>query len=237
MLGNLISRLMGGKDEPTVSRRAFLRTVLTAAPAAVAAGAAIDLLYVDEVKAAARDELFKLDQMVEGDLGMQSGRILVAAPKQIFDPNVRVWRSVAAEAGAWADYISTKTGVKRDTCLTVCTRLARLVDVDLRAAELTSETKIDVSLPHVTRTWTDRWGEKHCEVGLGVHKTKLFDGTEQWGVNFKHGLAPLVDAQGKVFKAAGQPDGAVNVNEKQDRAVMLSMNGPVNTGPVIRPYL
>jgi hypothetical protein len=199
MLGNLISRLMGGKDEPTVSRRAFLRTVLTAAPAAVAAGAAIDLLYVDEVKAAVRDELFKLDQMVEGDLGMQSGRILVAAPKQIFDPNVRVWRSVAAEAGAWADYLATKTGVQRDKCLTVCTRLARLVDVDLRAAEITSETKIDVSLPHVTRTWTDHKGEKQLEAGLGVHKTKLFDGSDQWGVNFRHPAASLIGLDGKTL--------------------------------------
>jgi hypothetical protein len=205
VLSNLISRLMGGRDAPRVAGGAFLNTVLAAAPAAVAASAAIDLAFVGEVKAAARDELFRLDEMVEGDLGLANGRIMVAAPKQIFDPNVRVWRSVAAEAGAWADYISTKTGVKRDKCLTVCTRLARLVDVDLRAAEITSETKIDVSLPHVTRTWSDRWGEKHCEVGLGVHKNKLFDGSEQWGVHFKGVKPALVDVNGKAFSIPQDP--------------------------------
>lgn len=206
---------IGNSRKPDlIGRRAFLRGVLAAAPAAVAASAAIDLAFVPEVQAAVREELFKLDQMTEGDLGMQSGRIMVAVPKQIFDPNARVWRSVAAEAGAWADYVSGKTGVTRVHALTACTRLARLVDDDLRLAKVTSDAKIDVRLPEITRTWTNRWGEKQCEIGLGVHKDTLFDGTEQMSVKFK-GVAPkLLDANGKIMKIPGRPDGAVDVSAR-----------------------
>jgi len=188
-----------GNDAPTLGRRKFLQGLLTAAPAAVAAAAAIDLSFVPEVQAAARDALRKLDEMVEGDLGLQQGRILVAAPKTIFDPSARVWRSVANEAGAWADYVTGKTGVSRGIALAACTRLARLVDDDLRAANVLTDTKIDLRLPEITRTWTNQRGETQCEIGLGVHKDVLFDGTEQMSVKFK-GVAPrLLNADGRVF--------------------------------------
>jgi hypothetical protein len=140
-----------------------------------------------------------MDEMVEGDLGIKDGRIQVAAPKSIFDPNVRVWRSVANEAGAWADYVSQKTGVARSAALTACMRLARLVDDDLRAAQVDTETKIDISLPNVTREWTDRNGNKQCEVGLGLHKQKLFDGSDQYAVLFKNERPKLLDSKGKEF--------------------------------------
>lgn len=182
------------------SRRKFLRQLATAAPAAVAAAAAIDLKFIPELQAAAADELFKLDQMVEGDIGLAEGKIFVSAPQHVFD-TARVWRSVANEAGAWADYLSGQTGVTRDSLLVACTRLARAVDMDLRHAQIDSEAKIDVQLPHVTRAWTNHRGEKQCEIGLGLHKEKLFDGTEQFQVKFKQEAPRVVDAQGKVFDA------------------------------------
>ena len=207
-----------GSDAPTLGRRKFLQGLLAAAPAAVAAAAAIDLSFVPEVQAAARDALRKLDEMVDGDLGLQSGRIMVAAPKTIFDPSARVWRSVANEAGAWADYVTAKTGVARPIALTACMRLARLVDDDLRTAQVTTESKIDVRLPEITRTWTTHRGEKQCEIGLGVHKDTLFDGTEQMSVKFK-GVAPrLLDSNGKIFKMADQPYGAVDVTARLNEA-------------------
>lgn len=191
-------RLIGGDDNVT-SRRKFLRAVATAAPAAVAAAAAIDLKFVPELKAAASEQLRKLDEMVEGDLGMTGGRIVVGAPRAIFDPALRVWRSVAAEAGAWADYVSKQTGVSRDRCLDQCMLLARLVDHDLRIAKVDTETKIDVQLPRVIRTWTNHYGAKHCEIGLGLHKEKLFDGSEQHVVKFAAD-AQLVNSSGRPFK-------------------------------------
>lgn len=214
---------LGSNKPDVVGRRAFLRGVLAAAPAAVAAAAAIDLAFVPELQAAVRDELKKIDEMVEGDLGLTQGRIMVAAPKQIFDPNVRVWRSVAAEAGAWADYVSKATGVRRPLVLAATTRLAQLVDFDLRDNQIAADSKIDVTLPKIVRTWTDIWGEKRCEIGLGLHKETLFDGTEQFTVKFKDVAPRLVDAKGKVFKMADQPDGAVDVTARLKAA-------PANAG-------
>lgn len=194
--------LIGGDDANVASRRKFLRTIATAAPVAVAAAAAIDLKFVPELKAAAAEQLRKLDEMVEGDLGMTDGKIIVGAPREIFDPALRVWRSVADEAGAWADYVSAQTGVERSLALTQCTRLARLIDTDLRMAQVTKDTKIDVRLPHVVRTWTNSLGQKHCEIGLGLHTEKLFDGTEQRVVKFDNQSPKLVDASGRIFKRA-----------------------------------
>lgn len=190
------------KPGADASRRKFLRNLVVAAPAAIAAAAAIDLKFVPEVVAAARDELRKLDQMVEGDLGMKNGRILVAMPQSTFDPNVRIWRSVALEAGAWAEYVSKTTGINEHKALSMCTRLANLVDRDLRDAEVDYKTKIEVNLPTVTRQWTDSMGHRHCEIGLGLHKAKLFDGTEQFQVAFKNQKPPaLVGTDGKPLAA------------------------------------
>lgn len=186
-----------GAHADLIGRRSFLRNLVTAAPAAVAAAAAIDLKFVPELQAAVGEELAKLDEMVEGDLGLQGTRILVPAPKEIFDPNVRVWRSVAREAGAWADYVSQRTGVAREDALAVCTRLAHLVDADLRAARLGTETKIDVHLPVITRQWVDRSGKTQCEIGLGLHQQKLIDGTDQWQVTFREPAKPLVNSHGQ----------------------------------------
>lgn len=192
---------IGGSKPDVVGRRAFLRGVLAAAPAAVAAAAAIDLKFIPELQSAVREELFKLDQMVEGDLGLPQGRVLVAAPKTIFDPSARVWRSVAAEAGAWADYVSGKTGVRRAKVLAACTCLARLIDNDLRDAQVVSDVKIDVRLPEVVRTWTNSWGEEQCEIGLGLHNETLFDGTQQFQVKFKSVMPTLVGSDGRALRA------------------------------------
>lgn len=167
-----------------VSRRAFLRNVAIAAPAAVAAAAAIDLKFIPELQAAAKEMLLKLDQAVEADFGLESGKIQVAVPKAAFDPNARLWRSVANEAGAWADYVAAKTGITRSTALRMTTRLATLVDHDLRAAGATLDTKIDLSLPVVTRQFKDYAGNPECEIGIGVHRQKVYDGSEQLAVAF-----------------------------------------------------
>jgi hypothetical protein len=209
---SIFTNIFGGKKDSrieTISRRAFLRNVVHAAPAVVAVAAAIDLRFVPEIQSAARDALHKIDQMVEADLGLQNGLlsrpIQVQVPSQAFDPNARIWRSVANEAYAWADYVVAKTGVSRSAALRQTTRLAELIDRDLKTAGVTATTKIEVDIPVVTRTWETtsyRTGvtEKHCEIGLGVHKQKQYDGTDAQRVTFLDTAKKLVDHNGRSFE-------------------------------------
>jgi hypothetical protein len=215
-----------------VGRRQFLRGLITAPPGAVAAVAAIDLKFVPELKDAAREELYKLDAMVEGDLGLSGGKIIVGAPRHIFDPNVRVWRSVANEAGAWADYVAAKTGVSHDSALRITTKLARLLDDDLRTAGITKDQPIDITLPVVTRQWKDWNGKPQCEVGMGVHKETLFDGTEQIQVAFKDKAPRIVDERGRGIRDLSHIPRPKVTNEYAIQKIEYASLGPQQPIPV-----
>lgn len=189
--------------DKTLDRRKFLRGLLAAPVAAVAVKAAINVKYVPEVKAAALEELIELEQTPEDKIAelqaliskMQAppDKIMVAAPDKVFNPNLRVWRSVSDEAGAWADYLHGTTGVDRQTLHSSCMTLARALDRDLRDSEVTQDDEIVVDLPHVKRTWTDAQGRKQAEIAMGVEKQEVL-GHERIRVGFIGGDAPQVTA-------------------------------------------
>lgn len=197
-----------------LDRRKFLRGILGGSAAAVATAAAVKLEYVPEIREAALDELTKLEKMpedeheelreairamTEEDLGMRDGKIIVSAPSKVFNPNSRIWKSVAGEANAWADYLSDTHGVEKAHVLAACKRLARACDTDLKNAEVDSEQEIVVDLPQVTREWTDYYGKKQIEIAMGVEKKEIL-GHERIRVGFigKEDDSPvnLIDAPG-----------------------------------------
>ena len=195
-----------------LNRRNFLRNILQGSAVAVASAAAVKLEYVPEIKAAALEELEQLEQTPRDELlesikkaagwvpeSEADRKIIIGAPKQVFNPNARVWMSVAREANAWADYISEKSGVQKASVLAACKTLARACDRDLRDAEVTADSKIVVDLPKITRTWTGRNGEKQVEIAMGVEKQAIL-GHERIRVGYigkKAVEAPrLVDAKG-----------------------------------------
>jgi hypothetical protein len=193
-----------------MDRRKFLRGLLAAPVAAVAVKAAIDIKYVPELKSAALDELIELEQTPEDKIKemqdliskmgpVPSDRIMVAAPSKVFNPNMRVWRSVTNEAHAWASYLSDKTGVDEQTLQRSCMTLARALDRDLREAEVTDDQEIMVDLPVVKREWTDRSGRKQAEIAMGVETVEVL-GHERIRVGYIGNDAPsLLNAYGRAF--------------------------------------
>lgn len=192
--------------DKVLDRRKFLRGLIAAPVAAVAAKAVIDAKYVPELKSAALDELIELEQTPEekvrelqnliAKMGVPSDKIMVAAPDKVFNPNMRVWRSVTDEAHAWASYLATKTGVDEQTLQRSCMTLARALDRDLVAAEVTQDQEIIVDLPQVKRTWVDARGRKQAEIAMGVEKVEVL-GHERVRVGYIGSDAPpLVDHRG-----------------------------------------
>lgn len=181
-----------------MDRRNFLRGILQGSAVAVATAAAVKLEHVPGIKSAALDELAKLDRLpedeinelnegiqkiLEGDLGLEEGKIIVASPSQVFHPNARIWRSVTSETGAWVDYLHERTGIKKTVLHRTCSALAHACDRDLRSAEVDTDQQIVVEVPHITRTWTDRLGEPQIEIAMGVEKTEIM-GHERVRVGF-----------------------------------------------------
>lgn len=206
-----------------LDRRRFLRNILGGSAVAVAAAAYVKLEYVPEIKQAALDELEDLeqkpaDELLEaikaqaGDFGMdEDGKIIVSAPKKVFHPDARVWKSVANEAGAWADYLAKEHGVSKQSVLRACKTLARACDTDLKRAEIESSTEIVVDLPHVTRQWTDSRGEKQIEIAMGVEQTEVL-GHDRWRVGF---IGQKDDSDVKLVDAGGYDTIA---KERENRA-------------------
>lgn len=180
--------------ENELNRRKFLRALLAAPVVAVAAKAAVDAKYVPEIKEAALEELKELEAHSEETMQLQEAmkqgfkakeRIFVPNAKEVFHPDKRIWRSVANEAEGWAAAIRLRhPDLDKESVDRATRTMARVIDRDLREAEVDLNTQIIVETPHVTRTWLDPQGRRQVEIAMGVEKRDDILGGEGFRVGF-----------------------------------------------------
>ena len=158
-----------------MNRRGFLKGLLTASAAAIAAEFSAPEWMGEEI----RQELIK-----------DASKVSVAVPNQVFD-NRPIWQSVAGVKKVWVDHVRKELGkslssqllgdLNSDIDRTVA-QMVRAVDLDLEKARVEKDQKIIIQPPKVQLVQPYRLTTKHgsqkpiFELKAGLEERKgLFD--------------------------------------------------------------
>ena len=187
-----------------MDRRGFLKGLLTASGAAVAAHLGAPKYMGDELKAELAKSPENIGYLI-GHLGRPEAQVGFSDVK-VFD-NRPVWQSIAGVTGVWAAEVAKKLHRDVDADITRATSmLVQEMDRRLARAEIPEDRKIILEMPEFKKITTDPRGRLQCDMHCGVEEKVGLFGVKEIRVGYlpQEEDHKLVDANGREITWANQ---------------------------------